>query len=303
HCFSGDAAMAKRCAEAGYVMSFAGNVTFKNAGPLREAAAAAPVELLLVETDAPFLTPVPHRGKPNSPALAAYPMRPPTHIHQARARRHQADRRRGPVRAAHRDRRARVRPLVAAPCLRLGCSGRPRSARSRGGWGSGRPSGWARTSWSTRARSGGSWRWRSSAPVTSCWRAAPGSGRSPSAYSPRPAGGRVVAVEIDRVLAAELPRPVAARAPALAPRLAVVTADAARITPADLRRSARPTNLPDPPPVPGGEPSVLAANLPYNVAVPVVLHLLAALPSLARALVMVQPEVPDRMTPPPASRV
>ena len=75
HCFSGDAAMAKRCAEAGYVMSFAGNVTFKNAGPLREAAAAAPVELLLVETDAPFLTPVPNRGKPNSPAMVAHTVR------------------------------------------------------------------------------------------------------------------------------------------------------------------------------------------------------------------------------------
>jgi TatD DNase family protein len=75
HCFSGDAAMAKYCAGAGYVMSFAGNVTFKNAGALREAAAVAPVELLLVETDAPFLTPVPYRGKPNSPALAAHTVR------------------------------------------------------------------------------------------------------------------------------------------------------------------------------------------------------------------------------------
>ena len=75
HCFSGDADMAKRCAEAGYVMSFAGNLTFKNAQALRDAAAVAPPELLLVETDAPFLTPVPHRGKPNRPALAAYTVR------------------------------------------------------------------------------------------------------------------------------------------------------------------------------------------------------------------------------------
>ena len=75
HCFSGDAAMAKRCAEAGYVMSFAGNITFKNAQPLREAAAAAPADLLLVETDAPFLTPVPNRGKPNSPAMVAHTVR------------------------------------------------------------------------------------------------------------------------------------------------------------------------------------------------------------------------------------
>ncbi len=75
HCFSGDEAMAKRCAEAGYVMSFAGNVTFANAQQLRDAAAAAPAELILVETDAPFLTPVPHRGKPNAPAMVAYTLR------------------------------------------------------------------------------------------------------------------------------------------------------------------------------------------------------------------------------------
>jgi TatD DNase family protein len=75
HCFSGDAAMAARCAEAGYLMSFAGNVTFKNAGPLRQAAVAAPAELMLAETDAPYLTPVPHRGKPNSPAMTAHTIR------------------------------------------------------------------------------------------------------------------------------------------------------------------------------------------------------------------------------------
>src|ERR1700677_4006157 len=75
HCFSGDAAMAAQCAEAGYVMSFAGNVTFKNASSLREAAVAAPPELMLAETDAPYLTPVPHRGKPNSPAMTAYTIR------------------------------------------------------------------------------------------------------------------------------------------------------------------------------------------------------------------------------------
>jgi TatD DNase family protein len=75
HCFSGDAEMARRCAAAGYVMSFAGNVTFSSAGQLREAAAAAPLDLILTETDAPFLTPMPHRGKPNSPAMVAYTLR------------------------------------------------------------------------------------------------------------------------------------------------------------------------------------------------------------------------------------
>lgn len=69
HCYSGDAAMARECAAAGYYMSFAGTVTFKNAAPLREALAVAPLELVLVETDAPYLTPAPYRGRPNAPYL------------------------------------------------------------------------------------------------------------------------------------------------------------------------------------------------------------------------------------------
>ncbi|WP_326575382.1 TatD family hydrolase [Actinacidiphila glaucinigra] len=69
HCYSGDAEMAKLCADKGYYMSFAGNVTYKSAQDLRDAVAVAPAELLLVETDAPFLTPVPHRGRPNAPYL------------------------------------------------------------------------------------------------------------------------------------------------------------------------------------------------------------------------------------------
>jgi TatD DNase family protein len=75
HCFSGDRAVADHCAERGYFMSFAGNVTFKNAEDLRVAAAAAPVELLLTETDSPYLTPSPHRGTPNDPAHVAYVLR------------------------------------------------------------------------------------------------------------------------------------------------------------------------------------------------------------------------------------
>ncbi|MBB6118110.1 TatD family hydrolase [Nocardiopsis algeriensis] len=75
HCFSGDADMARRCAELGYYMSFAGNVTFASAESLREAAAAAPPELILVETDAPFLTPKPYRGRPNAPYLIPHTLR------------------------------------------------------------------------------------------------------------------------------------------------------------------------------------------------------------------------------------
>jgi TatD DNase family protein len=69
HCYSGDEAMARVCADAGYYMSFAGTMTFKNAQQLRDAIAVAPLDLLLVETDAPFLTPSPHRGAPNAPYL------------------------------------------------------------------------------------------------------------------------------------------------------------------------------------------------------------------------------------------
>ncbi|HEY5200300.1 MAG TPA: TatD family hydrolase, partial [Acidothermaceae bacterium] len=69
HCFSGDVSMSRHCVERGYYLSFAGTVTFKNAGALREAAAVVPLELMLVETDAPFLAPVPYRGRPNAPYL------------------------------------------------------------------------------------------------------------------------------------------------------------------------------------------------------------------------------------------
>ncbi|MBO8193785.1 TatD family hydrolase [Streptomyces oryzae] len=75
HCYSGDAEMAELCAAKGYFMSFAGNVTFKNAQPLRDAVAVAPPELLLVETDAPFLTPAPYRGRPNAPYLIPITLR------------------------------------------------------------------------------------------------------------------------------------------------------------------------------------------------------------------------------------
>ncbi|UED85898.1 16S rRNA (adenine(1518)-N(6)/adenine(1519)-N(6))-dimethyltransferase RsmA [Streptomyces profundus] len=97
---------------------------------------------------------------------------------------------------------------------------------------------------------------------------------------------RVVAIEIDDTLAGALPATVAARLPARADRFALVHADALRVT-----------ELPGPP------PDALVANLPYNVAVPVLLHLLAAFPSLRRGLVMVQSEVADRLTAPPGSRV
>ena len=75
HCFSGDEQMARIAADAGYYLSFAGNVTFKNAQNLRDALAVTPLERMLVETDAPFLTPVPLRGRPNAPYLVPITVR------------------------------------------------------------------------------------------------------------------------------------------------------------------------------------------------------------------------------------
>jgi 16S rRNA (adenine1518-N6/adenine1519-N6)-dimethyltransferase len=98
--------------------------------------------------------------------------------------------------------------------------------------------------------------------------------------------GRVVAIEIDPVLAAALPETLATYAPDLAGRCEVVAADALRIER-----------------VPGPPPTALVANLPYNVSVPVLLHLLALLPSLEKGLVMVQSEVADRLAATPGSKV
>jgi 16S rRNA (adenine1518-N6/adenine1519-N6)-dimethyltransferase len=99
------------------------------------------------------------------------------------------------------------------------------------------------------------------------------------------AGARVTAVEVDPALAAELPRTVAEHAPAQAGRLEVIVADAARVR-----------DLP-------GAPAALVANLPYHAAVPILLHLLATVPSLRRGLVMVQAEVADRITAGPGGRI
>ncbi|WP_414939792.1 TatD family hydrolase [Amycolatopsis sp. cmx-11-51] len=75
HCFSGDEKVARRCIDAGYVLSFAGTVSFRNARGLHEAARIVPADQYLVETDAPFLTPHPFRGRPNEPYCAAYTVR------------------------------------------------------------------------------------------------------------------------------------------------------------------------------------------------------------------------------------
>ena len=72
HCFSGDTAYANECAARGFFCSFAGNLTYKRNNDLRDAACIVPDELLLIETDAPFLAPEPFRGKPNAPALVVH---------------------------------------------------------------------------------------------------------------------------------------------------------------------------------------------------------------------------------------
>jgi TatD DNase family protein len=75
HCFSGDADMARLCADRGWYLSFAGTLTFKNADPLREALRAVPFDRVLVETDAPYLTPAPYRGRPNAAYLVPLTVR------------------------------------------------------------------------------------------------------------------------------------------------------------------------------------------------------------------------------------
>lgn len=75
HCFSGDLAMARECVERGYLLSFAGTLTFKSAGGLREALAHTPIEQVLAETDAPYLTPTPERGRANAPYLLPHTVR------------------------------------------------------------------------------------------------------------------------------------------------------------------------------------------------------------------------------------
>lgn len=75
HCFSGDGELARECADNGWFMSFAGTATFKNAQNLRDALDVAPRNLLLLETDAPYLTPMPHRGQPNAPYLLPHTVR------------------------------------------------------------------------------------------------------------------------------------------------------------------------------------------------------------------------------------
>ena len=75
HCFSGDDAFARRCLDRGAHLSFAGTVTFKNAAPLRNALAVTPRDRVLVETDAPYLTPTPHRGRPNASYLVPLTVR------------------------------------------------------------------------------------------------------------------------------------------------------------------------------------------------------------------------------------
>ena len=103
---------------------------------------------------------------------------------------------------------------------------------------------------------------------------------------------RVVAIEIDSALATALPSTVRDNAPELADHLAVMTADALRVSAADVVAAGG-----------GLEPTALVANLPYNVAVPVLVHLLAELPSLRHGLVMVQAEVADSIAAAPGSRV
>ena len=82
HCFSGDLDFARKCLDRGAWLSYAGTVTFKNAAPLRAALAGTPLDRLLVETDAPYLTPTPHRGRPNASYLVPHTVRAMAQVFQ-----------------------------------------------------------------------------------------------------------------------------------------------------------------------------------------------------------------------------
>ncbi len=245
---------------------------------------------MLAETDAPYLTPVPRRGKPNSPAMTAYTVRylaalKAMDLSDFCAQLQATGEPWRPVSSAGERRRAgRVRLLGAGDVRDIAGQAR-RAARPRSS---------GRTSSSSRARVRQIAALAGCGPGDVCWRSARDFGSLTLALlaAMPPRGGstatRLVAVEIDPVLAAELPKTIAERAPDLADRVDGAHRRRAR----DGRARHRDT-----------APTVLAANLPYNVAVPVVLHLLAALPSLLRGVVMVQAEVADRMCAAPGSRV
>ena len=106
HCFSGDADFARACLDRGAYLSFAGTVTFKNAANLRDALAVAPLDRILVETDAPFLTPMPYRGRPNASYLVPHTVRAMAEVRGRRPR--------GAVRGDRRQHRRRVRRFLGS---------------------------------------------------------------------------------------------------------------------------------------------------------------------------------------------
>ncbi len=123
HCFSGDAAMARFCADRGWYLSFAGTVTFGNAASLREALRAVPLDRVLVETDAPYLAPAPYRGRPNAGYLVPLTLR---RMAEELGRDLEC-----PVPAHRRDQRGRLRPLVTPVLAECGDARRMRKSRAR----------------------------------------------------------------------------------------------------------------------------------------------------------------------------
>ena len=281
HCFSGDEPMARIAAEHGWYVSFAGTVTFTNARDLHAAAPVVPRDRILVETDAPFLTPMPHRGRVNASYLVPLTVRRLAELRgedladalRRPARQHPAGLRglgvTHPGRGSTNGAAALLGPAeIRALAAQLGL----------------RPTKTLGQNFVIDANT-----------VRRIVRVS-GVGADDVVLEVGPGLGsltlalletvqHVVAVEVDPVLAEQLPVTVAERAPTLAERLTVVPADALRIT--DL-------------PV---VPTALVANLPYNISVPVLLHLMTTFPTIERALVMVQLEVAERLAAPPGSRV
>ena len=275
HCFSGDAAFARECVTRGYVLSYAGNVTFKSAEELRAALAVTPLEHVLVEDGRA----VPHPGAAPRPAQRS--RSDPVHAPNDGGR--QGRHGRGVSGCGECQRDPGLRRLVSllspADTRALAHSLGVAPIKSRGQNFLIDPNTVRRVvklAELSTADGGGA------AFGEHVLEIGPGLGSLTLGLID--AGARVTAVEVDPVLARALPRTVGQRTEAGEDQLKVLIGDALTST------------------VPG-EPEVLAANLPYNLAVPILLTLLERVPSLRHGVVMVQAEVAHRLAAPAGSRV
>jgi len=274
HCFSGDPLMAEILAHEGWYASFSGTVTFKNSEGLRDALKVMPSSHILVETDTPFLTPTPFRGRPNSPYMIPYTLRSMAETL-------------GSEKVCWLPNSPATPSMSMAPSMISWPARSPHTMTSSnpppvGGWRGSRTGRKGRCH--TDKKLGQNFVHDANT-VRKIVAAAAlvegdhvlevGPGLGSLTLGLLDAGATVTAIEIDSRLAALLPQTIATHQPG--GQCTVIEADAMEV-------KELPTT-----------PTVLVANLPYNTAVPIVLHLLRTFPTLRRVLVMVQSEVAERL--------